>query len=62
MSKPLIKLVGEDGNAFAIIGKVRQAAKKNGFSQETISNITNEMMSGDYDNLLATVGKYFDIE
>lgn len=60
-NKPKLKITGTDGNAFALIGKVRQAGKKAGFSQEKISEIQNKMMAGDYDNLLNTISDYFEV-
>jgi hypothetical protein len=59
--KPKVKLVGEDGNAFAILGRCRLAAKKAGWTEEQIKEFTTEAMSGDYDNLLQTVMKQFDV-
>ena len=55
-----LKLVGEDGNAFAIMGRAKQAAKKAGYSKEEIDDILNEAMAGSYDELLMTMHKYFD--
>ena len=49
-----VKLVGEDGNAFAILGKVAHALRKAGH-KELAQEFTKEAMSGDYDHLLATV-------
>lgn len=46
-----VKLVGEDGNAFAILGKVTQALKKNGVDSK---EFLKEAMAGDYDRLLRT--------
>ena len=57
--KPVLKLVGYDGNAFAILGKASRVAKENGLDWEKISK---EAMSGDYDNLLQVMCKYFDVE
>lgn len=59
--KPKLKLVGTDGNAFAIIGACRSAARKAGFSQEKVKQMTDELTSGDYDNVLATACKYFEV-
>lgn len=50
-----MKLVGEDGNAFAILGRFSGQAKRCGWSQEDINAVTQIAMSGDYDNLLQTV-------
>jgi hypothetical protein len=50
-------MVGEDGNAFAIIGRVRQALKRGGVADADIQTFTDEATSGDYDHLLQTVFK-----
>jgi len=47
-----VKLVGRDGNAFAIMGAVTAAMRKGGCSKEQIDEYTAAAMSGDYDNLL----------
>lgn len=56
--KPELKLLGEDGNAFFILGKAMRVAKRNGMDWETIKA---EATSSDYDHLLATMMKYFDV-
>ena len=50
-----VRLIGEDGNAFFILGRVTSALKRAGVAQEDIKAFTAEAMSGDYDNLLAMV-------
>lgn len=57
-----VKLVGEDGNAFAILGKVRLALKRNDVPQDQIDEYLAESMSGDYDNLLVTAMKWVDVQ
>lgn len=52
-----VELTGNDGNAFAVMGKVIKALRKNGVSQEDISKYQEEAMSGDYDNLLVVTMK-----
>lgn len=47
-----VPLVGEDGNAFAIMGRVIKALKRNGVTQEECDKYYDEATSGDYDNLL----------
>ena len=59
--KPIVKLVGRDGNAFAIMGACREAARKAKFSEEKTDAMLAEMMSGDYNHLLATACEYFDV-
>jgi len=60
-NKPTVTLVGRDGNAFAIIGACRAAARKAGWDAERIAALVAEMMGGDYDNLLCVAMKHFDV-
>jgi len=62
MGKPKVELVGYDGNAFAILGRCRKAARRAGMTPEEINEFTNEATSGDYDHLLTTVMKWFDTD
>lgn len=55
-----VKLVGTDGNAFAIIGKVREALRKAGVSSEERQLFMDEATSGDYDNVLQTCFRWVD--
>ena len=57
-----VKLIGENGNAFNIIGKVRKEMKRNGVPNDEIDLFINEAMSGDYNNLLRTCMKYVNVE
>ena len=59
--KPVVKLIGEDGNAFAILGKVTKAMKMSGYSQDEIKEYQAKAMSGDYDHLLATTMEYVEV-
>jgi hypothetical protein len=59
--KPPLKLIGRDGNAFAILGAAQSAARKAGWPKEKTSAFIREAMSGDYDNLLALCMKEFDV-
>lgn len=56
-----VKLIGTDGNAFALIGRVRKALKENGFAH-FVEPFVEEAMSGDYNHLLTVIGDYVDIE
>ncbi len=56
--KPRVKLVGEDGNAFAILGRVRRALLDAGASREYVERYTREATSRDYDRLLAVTMEY----
>lgn len=59
-NKPKLNLVGEDGNAFAILGRAQRVARKAGWSKERINEFMKEAMSGNYDNLLQTCMKWFE--
>lgn len=61
MEKPKLKIIGENGNAFNILGLAQRAAKKAKWSQDQIDTYMKEAMSGDYNNLLAVTSKYFDV-
>jgi len=60
--KPVVKLTGHDGNAFAIMGRVKKALRHNGADKEYIDRYLNEATSGDYNNLLAVCMNYVDVE
>ena len=55
--RPYCRLVGEDGNAYAIIARVSKALCHAGFEQEA-DDYKKEAMSGDYDNLLVVSMSY----
>jgi len=60
--KPRLRLVGEDGNAFAILGRAHQAARHAGMPEDEWKKIQAEATSGDYNNLLMVMLKYFDCD
>ena len=60
--RPTVKLIGGDGNAFAILGACQRAARKAGWPKERWDAVRDEMTSGDYDQLLGTAMKHFDVE
>ena len=60
--KPALKLLGEDGNAFSIIGRARRAGRRAGWTEEQLTAMCDEAMSGDYDHVLQTMFKYFEVE
>jgi hypothetical protein len=61
-NKPTVQLTGRDGHAFAVMGACKKAAKAAGWTPEKITQVLEEMTSGDYDQLLGTAMKYFDVE
>jgi len=56
-----VQLVGEDGNAFAIMGRVMSALKSAGVPKSEIDEYYAESTSGDYDNLLRTAAKWVSV-
>jgi hypothetical protein len=56
-----VKLVGTDGNAFAILGKVIKALKAAGATPEELKEFQDQATSGDYDNLLATCMEWVEV-
>lgn len=61
-SKSTVKLIGQDGNAFLILGKVKQALKIAGADKEYIDQYMSEATSGDYNHLLAVSMEYVNVE
>lgn len=53
--KVRMKLVGQDGNAFSLIGAFVRAARKEGWTSDEIREVVDEATSGDYDHLLAVL-------
>jgi hypothetical protein len=58
--QPVLELSGQDGNAFAILGRAQRVFRKAGIPAAEIEAMMNEAQSGDYDNLLATVIEFAD--
>jgi len=56
MGKVEIDLTGPDGNAFVLIGLASKWSKQLGLDSKKIQE---EMTSGDYENLINTIEKYF---
>lgn len=55
-----LKLTGQDGNAFMIFGLAKRALKKAG-KDNLYVDFQKEATSGDYDHLLQTCMKWFDV-
>jgi len=61
MARKKYNLVGIDGNAFAVMGYVRNAMREQGFGAEAIKEYTSSATSSDYNNLLAVSVFWIDI-
>jgi len=51
--KVILELMGNDGNAFAVMGAVTSALRKAGRTNEEVHEYQSQAMSGDYNHLLA---------
>lgn len=60
MTKVTMRLVGEDGNSYSILGRFQRAARRAGWTREEIKAVMDEATSGDYDHLLATIAGHVD--
>ena len=56
-----VKLTGNDGNAFAVLGACSKAARKAGVSSAEVSAFMNEATADDYNHLLCTCMKWFAV-
>jgi hypothetical protein len=61
-TKPPVKMVGEDGNVFAIIGRVRRALRRAGRSDLAQEFTARATASSSYDAVLALVFEYCDVD
>lgn len=59
--KPEIGLLGEDGNAFAILGAARKAMRRAGWTDAEIAEYTVEATAGGYDHLMQTTMAYCEV-
>ena len=57
-----VDLVGEDGNAFAIMGRVITAMRRKGCTPEEVAEYKTEATSGDYNHLLNTTMEYVNCD
>ena len=56
-----IPLVGEDGNAFSILGRVQRIMRQNNLAGE-FTVFQSEATAGDYNHLLRTVMAWFSVD
>ncbi len=60
--KPLIKLVGEDGNIFSIMGRTRKALNRAGLREAATEYTERVTRCGSYDEALMITLEYVDEE
>lgn len=56
-----LKMVGEDGNAFLILGRASKALRR-AKKPELIKEFQNEATAGDYNHLLKTCMEWFEVD
>jgi hypothetical protein len=61
-TKPTVKLIDRDGNAFSILGRVKKALWLGGADKEYIDRYLSDATSGDYDHLLSVTMEYVEVE
>lgn len=60
--RPRVHLLGEDGNAFGILGRCLRALREAGYSQAERDRFTAEATAGDYNELLATAMRWLEVK
>lgn len=56
-----VELLGKDGNAFAILGRVRWALQRESVPKAEIDEFFAEATSGGYDHLLSVVTQWVTV-
>ena len=56
-----VKLIGEDGNAHSIIGRVARAMRRDSVAATRVDEFREEAMSGNYDKVLQTAMKFVTV-
>ena len=60
-AKPICKLVGTDGNVFAIIGRVREALRRAGQAERASEFVQRAFRAGSYDEVLRLCMEYVEV-
>ena len=60
--RPKMKLVGEDGNIFAILGRASRLLKRNGQAEQAEEMSNRVYHSGDYYKALNIISEYVETE
>lgn len=59
--KPVVRLTGEDGNVFNLLGICSRALKKAGQAEKDRAMRDRVFKSGSYEEALSVMGEYVDI-
>lgn len=60
-ARPPCKLIGEDGNVFSIIGRVRKALREDGQDARAREFVEKAYRSGSYDAVLQLCLEYVEV-
>jgi hypothetical protein len=58
--RPVLTLVGRDGNAVSIVGRTARALRRAGFTKKKIDEYRRRALSGDYNNVLTVTLEYIE--
>ncbi len=61
-NKPICKLIGTDGNIFALVGKASSCLKKNNLSDKAKEMTSKVFKASSYDNALQIIMEYVEVE
>lgn len=56
-----VQLIGQDGNAFLVVGRVARALQEAGVSEEERLTFTATALGGDYDKVLQTAMEWVTV-
>ncbi len=59
--KPVLEILGKDGNVFNIIGLATKAGRQAGWDKERIKKFQEDCFSGDYDHVLQLCMENFEV-
>ena len=62
MDKPTVKLLGEDGNIFNLMGIAKREMRRQGFETQADEMIAKIKECKNYNLALATIMEYCDVE
>ncbi|MFI5222723.1 MAG: hypothetical protein ACHQX3_00520 [Nitrospirales bacterium] len=61
--KPVVRLIGANGNVFNLIALCKISARQAGWTAEKTSAVVNQMLSShSYDDVLVVIMEHFDVQ
>ena len=62
MTKPVCKLIGEDGNIFNLVGIASRVLRRNGMGDKANEMQNRVFSSNSYEEALSIIAEYVEIE